>query len=631
MQGRCLVPLAGTEVLVSGGYWARRQLVNRLVSEPSGFESLRRSGTLANFELAAGPGGRHRGEYFTDSDAYKWLEAVGWELGRAPGDEHAQALRSLADQVIDVVRAAQEGDGYLGTWVQLEAPEARFADLAAGHELYCAGHLFEAAAAWARGPGDERLLDVAERFADYIGTVFGPGRRKGVCGHPEVELGLVQLYRVTGRDRYLDLARFFIDERGYRLLGDVHYGARYRQDDVPFRRSREARGHAVRAAYLAAGALDVFLEDGDDELLDAAIAQWEDMVSHRMYITGGIGSRHKDESFGDPFELPPDRAYAETCAAIGVIFWSWRLLLATGEVRYADLIERVLFNGFAAGVSLDGGSYFYVNPLQVRSEHADPEDGRGSAARSGWYQIACCPPNVMRLLSSLDQYLATGDGDGVQVWQYAPSRLTTAGGSRELTVETAYPERGHVRVRVERAGPERFEIALRIPRWAAGARARTVTVDGDTGWGPVPPGAMWRTARSWRPGDELVLDLPMPARMMVADPRIDAVRGCAAVARGPLVYCLEEADAGPDLESIRLPADPRPRSTMVTMNGEQVPALDCEAVIRRPAGMAPGTLPYHDAVPWDGDPVPASIRLVPYYSWGNRLPGNIMRTWIPRT
>jgi ABC-type multidrug transport system fused ATPase/permease subunit/DUF1680 family protein len=460
-------------VTITGGFWGRRQTTNRVVSLPSGFVSLERAGTLENFRLVTGHGDaeEHRGEYFVDSDVYKWLEAVGWELGRGIDDDHAARLRVLADQAIALVERAQDGDGYLDTWFQVRAPDLRFTDLPAAHELYCAGHLFQAAVAWWRGVGDDRLLAVAGRLADHIGGVFGPERRQGLPGHPEVEMALVELYRTTGKQAYLDLARFFVDERGHRLLGEVHYGARYRQDDEPFRTAKQARGHAVRQAYLACGALDVAAETGDCALLDAAVAQWEDMVARRMYLTGGVGSRHKDEAFGDPFELPPDRAYAETCAAIGVVMWSWRLLLATGDCRYADMIERALFNGFVVGLSLEGDTYFYVNPLQVRAGRADPEDGRGRAARSGWFDIACCPPNVMRTLASLQHYLATATETGVQLWQFAPSHLSVdvAAGRVELSVDTDYPLNGLISVRVDAATPGPLEIALRVPDWATGA------------------------------------------------------------------------------------------------------------------------------------------------------------------
>ena len=319
--------------------------------------------------------------------------------------------------------------------------------------------------------GDGQLLMVAQRFADHLCQVFGPERLHGVPGHPEVEMALVELYRVTGERRYLDLALYFIDARGHRLLGEVHYGARYRQDDEPFRAAGQARGHAVRAAYLACGALDLYAETGDHGLLSAAAHQWEDMVARRMYLTGGVGTHHKDEAFGDPYELPPDRAYCETCAAIGVVMWSWRLLLATGESRYADLIERVLFNAFCVGTSLHGDTYFYVNPLQVRAGRSDPEDGRGRAARSPWYDIACCPPNVMRTLSSLPHYFATTTPAGVQLWQFAAGRLSLEieGSLLDLAIETDYPLSGSVVLRVLTAPERHLEIALRVPAWATGA------------------------------------------------------------------------------------------------------------------------------------------------------------------
>jgi DUF1680 family protein len=445
-------------------------------------------------------------------------------------------------------------------------------------------------------------------------------------------MALVELYRVTGQERYLDLGRYFLDERGHALLRGGEFSPGYRQDDRPFRQSLTARGHCVMAAYLAAGALDLFLETGDQALLDPAVAQWEDMVSRRMYVTGGVGSRHKDEAFGDPFELPPDRAYAETCAAIGVVLWSWRLLLATGEPRYADVLERVLYNAFAAGVSLDGGSYFYVNPLQIRSGRADPDDGRGAAARRGWYQIACCPPNVMRLLSSLDRYLVTTTGSGVQIWNYAPSRITvTVGGQpAELTVQTRFPSDSRVTVRVTRAGQLPFEIALRVPGWAAGARVR-LAFTGETAaaWEPAAAGSLWRTTRVWRPGDQLIVDLPMPARVIEAASQVDAVRGCLAVQQGPLVYCMEAADAGPDLEAGRLDPSTTFRPGTITMGGTQVPVLDCDGIVQHPPAGPAGALPYHDEGSRPGQGAPTALRLVPYYSWGNREPGNAMRIWIP--
>jgi DUF1680 family protein len=628
-------PVPAGALTVTGGFWARRQAVNRTVSIPSGWDSLDRAGTLGNFRAVADGGGasQQRGEYFVDTDLYKWLEAAGWELGRGIADEQTAALAARAREGISLIQAAQAPDGYLDTWFQLRAPRARFTDLPAAHELYCAGHLIQAAVAHSRALGDDRLLAVAELFADHLGRVFGPDRLHGVPGHPEVEMALVELYRATGEGRHLDLARYFIDARGHRLLGEGHYGSRYRQDDEPFRSSHQARGHAVRAAYLACGALDVSAETGDRTLLSAAVAQWEDMVARRMYLTGGVGTHHKDEAFGDPFELPPDRAYCETCAAIGVVMWSWRLLLATGESRYADLIERVLFNAFSVGMSLRGDSYFYVNPLQVRAGRADPEDGRGRAARSPWYDIACCPPNIMRTLSSLPHYLATSTPAGLQLWQFAPTRLSlqVSGGLLDVAVETGYPLSGTVTLRVISAPEGEFEIALRVPAWAARASGelRREGLPGETA--RLPAGQLWKTSRVWHPGDLLQLQLPLGPRTVRPHPRIDAVRGCVAFERGPLVYCLEEADAGAaeHLESLRIPAAPVPEPVTSRLDDEPVVFLQGEFEIAETGDS--NTFPYRTE-PWNQEPRDTTAAmLVPYFAWGNRHPGQAMRVWIPQS
>jgi DUF1680 family protein len=618
---------------VTGGFWARRLATNRLVTIPSGFASLERAGTLENFRLVARgtDGNGHRGPVFVDSDLYKWLEAVGWELGRGVDDDHGEQLRALVDQGIALVEGAQAEDGYLDTWFQVRASVPRFTDLPAAHELYCAGHLFQAAVALQRSLGDERLLAVACRLADHIGGLFGPDRRQGVPGHPEVEMALVELYRTTGEDAYLELARFFIDERGHRLLGEVHYGSRYRQDDIPFRQARTARGHAVRHTYLACGAVDVATETGDQALLEAAVSQWEDMVARRMYITGGIGAHHRDEAFGDPFELPADRSYAETCAAIGAVMWSWRMLLASGECRYADIIERVLFNAFMVGVSLGGDTYFYANPLQVRAGRAGPGDGADRTARSGWFDVACCPPNVMRTLASIEHYFATATPEGAQIWQFAPSRLSIEGpgGPTQLTVATGYPLTGRVAVRVDAAPAGLFEIAIRVPAWAHGATG--VLQTGEQGDSPAPlvPGSLWRTRRAWRPGDELVMELPLRPRPVYPHPRIDAVRGCAAFEHGPLVYCLEEVDAGgaERLEAYRV-------DTGVPLE-QSVSAIDDEPVVvlHGSADVTPAdddnSFPYREH-PWGTKPTETTeLVLVPYYVWGNRRPGEAMRVWLP--
>ncbi len=343
---------------------------------------------------------------FSDTDVYKWLEALAWELGREPTPE----LERLATETIELVAAAQMPDGYLNTWCQIEDPAWRWSDLQMGHELYCLGHLTQAAIAFARTTGDERLLTVARRFADLVDEEFRGGPQTGTDGHPEVEVALVELYRQTGESRYLELADTLTSRRGHGLFAEGRFDSNYYQDAEPVRGSRTIVGHAVRALYLAAGVTDLYTETGDEQLLDAMLAQWYDATTAKTYLTGGIGSRHLGESIGDPHELPPDGAYCETCAAIASIMWNWRMLLVTGQSRFADVLERTLYNGFLSGLSLDGRTFFYVNPLQSRGGHG----------RHMWDPVACCPPNIMRLLASLDQYLATTSDAGVQVQLYAP-------------------------------------------------------------------------------------------------------------------------------------------------------------------------------------------------------------------
>jgi uncharacterized protein len=618
-----LRPLGGGGVEIAGGFWAERQRVNREVTIPHGFEQLERAGNFENLRLAAGAGtGTYSGLPlpFLDSDVYKWLEAASWELGRAYSPE----LEAQAGRAIGLVAAAQAGDGYLDSYYQVLKPDARYVELPMGHELYCAGHLVQAAVAHARVTGRTDLLTIATRVVDSVDRALGPAARAGVCGHPVIEMALVELYRLTGEERHLALAQCFLDRRGYGLLGPGTYGPAYYQDDRPVRESRSVTGHAVRALYLACGVVDAYLETGEWALLDASVAQWEDMVATRTYLTGGVGSRHRDESFGDPYELPADRGYCETCAAIASVMWSWRLLLATGEARYADLMERTLYNGFLSGVGLDGRSFFYVNPLQLRADHQQPWNNRGSAARAGWYKCACCPPNVMRLLSSLEQYVATASDAGVQLHQYATGRVRTAFG--ELDVATGYPWSGRVEVTVAGTGSEEWSLSLRVPSWCRGA---SLTVAGQERR-DLAPGAYAVVARSWSHGDRVVLELPVGARLTEPHPRLDAVRGCVAIERGPLVYCLEHADlpAGAGLADVALVAGGELREGFEPDLLGGVVAVRAEGV-GTTAGEW-GGWPYRDvsgAGPARrGDPV--TLVAIPYFAWANRAPGP-MRVWIP--
>jgi DUF1680 family protein len=607
-----LTPFGGEGVSVTGGFWGERLTTNRERTIPHGFEQLERAGNFSNLRLAAGAHGRYRaiGEDigvifpFLDTDVYKWLEAVGWELGRDP----SRALTRQADEAIGLVQRAQRSDGYLNSYVQVVAPGSEYRDLAWGHELYSFGHLIQAAIAWQRALGDDRLLAVATRAADAVERELGPAGRLGIDGHPEIEMALVELFRTTGERRYLELAARFVEARGAGLLGVGRFGRAYWQDHMPVRDAPTVAGHAVRQLYLDCGAVDVATELGDRQLLDAVMRRWRDMIETRMYLTGGLGSRHRDEAFGDPYELPPDRAYAETCASIASVMLAWRLFLATGDPDCADVLERTVYNGVMPGVSFDGTRFFYVNTLQRRTDRVAVDSADGG--RAPWFACACCPPNVMRLLSSWPGYLATADETGVQLHQFATAELgcAVAGETVRLATETGYPWDGRVRVTILEAPPTPWTLSLRVPGWC-----RAASIQGPAG-DPVPLAPDVRRVddrRVWRSGDTLTLMLDMPVRVTSPDPRIDASRGCVALERGPLVYCLETADLpdGLALEEVEIDPAAKPDPIARPDVGHDVVGLAVPAT-RRGAG-------------------PVEIGAVPYLAWANRTV-EAMRVWIPR-
>lgn len=626
--------LSGVQLV--GGVWAERRSVNRAVTIPYGALQLEAAGNLDNFRMAARGGGHYRAETddsgrpfaFLDSDVYKWLEAVGWTLSAGPDAD----LSAMADPVIDFVGRAQRADGYLNTFVQLERDGAAYGDLEWGHELYCLGHLVQAAIAWRRTTRDERLLRVAEAAVAHAESQLGPGGREAVDGHPGIEMALVELYRETGLSRYLEFARTLIERRGRGLLGRGRLGADYWQDRVPARTSPVPVGHAVRQVYFDCGVVDVAMETGDEELLASAVRRFDAMVASRTYLTGGIGSRHLGESFGDPYELPPDRAYAETCAAIGSVMLAHRLHLATGHVKYADYIERAAFNAVLAGLSMDGSHFFYSNPLQRRSTGAEVLVGSSANRRAPWFACACCPPNLMRFLASMPDLIATVENSTVHVDQYATAVLRAHVGSAqsEIRVETDYPWDGFVRISVQETSDAGWQIALRIPAWceqAAVSRNGSAFEQAPTGE-KVLPGP-------WHQGDTVELRLAMPPRLTVPDPRIDAVRGTVAIERGPIVYALESDDlpSGTDFERIAIDptADPiesvQPASRR---DSSELPRISVR-LIEREADLAP-TWPYRpspmvkEMSEFDGRKVTATA--IPYFAWGNRTEAG-MRVWIP--
>jgi len=609
-------PLGTDEVEVTGGIWGQWQRLNADTILRHCETWLERVGWAGNFDRAAAGAivGRHSGIEFVDSEVYKLLEAMAWELGRGDraGDLEARYL-ALAERVA----AAQEPDGYLHTSFGRPGQPARYSDLESGHELYCFGHLFQAAVARLRTGHDDLLPQVARRLADHVYDQFGPDGRVGVCGHPEIEMALVELARATGERRHLELASLLVERRGAGTLRGHPFGQDYFQDDVPVRTAATLRGHAVRALYLAAGALDVATETGDDELAAAVRRQWANGVARRTYITGGVGSRHQDEAFGDDFELPADRAYSETCAGIASVMLSWRLLLATGEDKYADLIERTLLNNVLASPRADGRAFFYTNTLHQRSPGPVlDEDQVSPRAESGlrapWFEVSCCPTNVARMLASAGLYFATASDNGIQLHQYGDYRVSVAlaAGKVTLQVRGGYPFGNAVSVKVIEAPAREVTLRLRVPGWAQGSavlsEAPTTRTRGHA-----------EIRRVFQAGDSVDIAFPAAARVTYADPRIDAVRGTFAVERGPLVLVLESPDLPVGWSVNEVTADPG----SITGDGDDT-AIEV----------------YHhsrDADDWPYSPEPgggqgerARARLIPYHQWANRGPGT-MRAWLP--
>lgn len=607
-------PLGLDQVTITGGFWGDLQQLNAttMIEHAAGW--IERLGWAGNFDAAVE--GRlpqdRRGREFSDSEIYKLLEAMAWEVGRTGDAALDQRLRALTARVA----AAQEPDGYVSTMFGRPGQGARYSDLEWGHELYCFGHLVQAGVARARTHGDDQLVRVAVRAADHVCREFGPDGRQGVCGHPEIEVALVELYRVTGERRYLDQARLFVERRGHGVLGEIDFGPTYFQDDVPVREATVLAGHAVRALYLASGAADLAVEDGDDELLAAVTGQVLTTLGRRTYLTGGMGAHHEGESFGADWELPADRSYSETCAGIASVMTNQRLLLQHGDARHADAVERTLYNVVATSPAADGRGFFYTNTLHQRTpgHEVDPDEVSPRAAsslRAPWFAVSCCPTNLTRTIASLGAYLATSDDDGVQLHQYAPATVDTTlpGGELSLRVTTAYPSEGRVAVRADVA-PGTWTLTLRVPAWADGARV--TLADGSVrsaapGYVVVPGPAA---------GQEVVLDLPMSPRWTWADPRVDAARGQVAVERGPLVLALESTDLGDDVARAVVSTDAAP----VEQDGRVLVPVAVRDLAE-------------SGWPFGGDRAAAGhdTRLVPlveYHAWGDRGPST-MRVWMP--
>ncbi len=580
-----------TAIEFQDGFLAARLETNRRRSLPHNLRMLRETGRIDNFLKAAGKmKGEYEGYYFNDSDVYKVVEAAAYVLALNPDPK----LEKDVDEIIAAIAAAQWPDGYLNTYFTLTAPKKRWTDMHVKHELYCAGHLIEAAAAHFNATGKRTLLDVAEKFAAHIDGKFGPSKLREPPGHEEIELALVKLHRLTGEEKYLRLAEFFIDLRGDRSRPKT-WGAEY-QDHLPVRRQEKIAGHAVRAMYLCCGATDVAAHSGDPALIRAMRRLWSNMVERKMYVTGGVGARPDREEFGGDFQLPNDTAYCETCAAVGVVFWAHRMNLMHADARFADVLERALYNGVLSGTSLDGERFFYVNPLASDGTHH----------RRPFFKCACCPPNLVRLLASLAGYVyAVGDRRGtgeIYVNLYAAGEAAVPFGDNvvRLRQRTRYPWDGQVRLSVNPRSSARFALCLRIPRWGRGAE---LTVNGK----PVAPleveKGYARLTRLWRSGDTVRLNLPMPVERIEANPRVAADRGRVAVRRGPIVYCFEAIDNGGSAMDVVLPLDPK-------FTAEYHPDLL-------------GGVTVVSGVDRRG----RKITAVPYHAWDNRRAGEMI-VWV---
>ena len=563
-------------------------------------------------------------QMFWDSDLGKTIETAAYSLYRRRNLE----LERKIDAVIDMYDKLQQPDGYLSSWYQRIEPGKRWTNLRDCHELYCAGHLIEGAVAYFQATGKRKLLDVMCRYADHIASVLGPepGKKQGYCGHEEIELALVKLARVTGERKYLELAKYFIDQRGLqphyfdqeaRARGadpkDFHFKTyEYNQSHKPVREQDKVVGHAVRAMYLYAGMADIATEYGDDSLRAALDKLWNDLMSKRLYVTGGLGPSSDNEGFTSDYDLPNETAYAETCAAVGLVFWSNRMLGMGPNGRYADAMELALYNGSISGLSLDGSLFFYENPLESRGTHN----------RWKWHTCPCCPPNIGRMVASIGSYFYSLADDAIAVHLYGDStaRLEIGGKPVRLTQESRYPWNGAVAIDIQTEVPTPFALHLRIPGWSRQARLavngqaldlKALTQDGYA-----------TIERTWKSGDAVRLDLDMGVERIYANPQVRQDIGRVALKRGPLIYCLEETDNQTQLHRLRVDRETR-------FDAHEAPNLLGGVVTLCATVEAESTGEWNASLYRTHPPelLKAPIKAVPYYAWDNRDPGEML-VWL---
>ena len=610
-----LTPVPFTQVTISDKFWTPRRETNRTVSLPHSLDMLEKAGNVKDFELAAaGAHTGYQGPVFMDSDLYKTLEAVSYSLATNPDE----VLSKRIDGIIAKMAAAQMPDGYLNTYYQVNEPTRRFTNLRDNHELYCAGHMFEAAVAHYQATGKKNLLNIAMKYADLLVNTFGdkPGHRMGYPGHPEIELALVKMANVTKKQSYFDLARFFISNRGTHFFAKEHktpedrYDGTYWIDDVPIREHANMKGHAVRATYLMSGTTDVAARDKDEALLQMLNRVWRNTAEKNMYITGGIGPSGSNEGFTTDYDLPNLTAYQETCASVALAQWNYRMGLAYGDAKYADLVERSLYNGVLSGVSCDGTKFFYVNPLESRGGHH----------RSEWFGCACCPPNVARTLASLGGYAYATSADALYVNLYIAGGVDVKIGAKplHLDVTTNYPWDGKVLLRPKVDSVTEAGINLRVPAWC---RKPSLTINGAKSELLVKDGYA-RVSGKWSTGDRIELNLPMEVQRIAANPGVKDDQFKTALQRGPLVYCLESTDQHADLSQVAVPieAEFTARSEPALLGGMIV--LDGEGYV---ADDANWNRNLYQPAP---TPKKVSLRAIPYCFWDNREAGP-MDVWMP--
>jgi len=578
-----------SHVKINDNFWSPRLSKHVSATLPVCIDQIEnQTGRIRNFENAAKGEGEHSGIFFDDSDVYKALEGMAYSLINNPDPE----LEKKADEWIDKFAAAQQPDGYINTFYTLTGLDKRWTNMDK-HEMYCAGHMIEAGVAYYQATGKRKLLDVCIRMTDHMMSQFGPGKRHWVPGHEEIELALVKLYQTTQEQKYLDFAYWLLEERGHGhgTMGDEgKWNPVYYQDIVPVRQLTDISGHAVRCMYLYCGMADVAALKNDTGYIAAMDRLWDDVVHRNMYITGGIGSSRDNEGFTEDYDLPNLDAYCETCASVGMVLWNQRMNQLTGDSKYIDILERSLYNGALAGISLGGDRFFYVNPLESKGDHH----------RQEWYGCACCPSQLSRFLPSIGNYIYASSDDALWVNLYIGNTGQIRIGETDilLTQETDYPWDGSVKLTISTSQPLEKEIRLRIPNWCKtydlSINGKRINVSEEKGYAVI---------KDWKSQDVIALDMDMPVEIVAADPHVKENFGKRAIQRGPLVYCMEEIDNPVYFDQIQLSPSTTFQTAFVSdiLNGIKTIKTNGRA---------------------------QSATFIPYYAWDNRKAGK-MRVWIP--